>query len=62
MKRNAIQSWVFVSVVTMTSLWTAVAYADREPVLKQIAVPHDYYFREMYLPQTTTGPGSVAWS
>jgi hypothetical protein len=46
----------------MTSLWTAVAHADREPVLKQIAVPHDYYFREMYLPQTTTGPGSVAWS
>jgi hypothetical protein len=39
-----------------------VAHADREPVLKQIAVPHDYYFREMYLPQTTTGPGSVAWS
>ena len=24
--------------------------------------PHPYYFREMYLPQLTTGPGSVAWS
>ncbi len=35
--------------------------AEREPVLSQIAVPHDYYFREMYLPQLTTGPGSVAW-
>jgi len=35
---------------------------QREPVLKQINHPHPYYFREMYLPQLTTGPGSVAWS
>ena len=35
--------------------------AQREPVLKQIAVPHSYYYREMYLPQVTTGPGWVAW-
>ncbi len=35
--------------------------AQRETVLKQIAVPHNYYFREMYLPQVTTGPGWVAW-
>ncbi|HEY5691553.1 MAG TPA: CehA/McbA family metallohydrolase, partial [Cyclobacteriaceae bacterium] len=38
------------------------ALAQREPVLKQIDVPHDYYFREMYLPQFTTGPSAVAWS
>jgi Tol biopolymer transport system component len=31
-------------------------------VLKQIDVPHPYYFREMYLPQLTTGPSSVAWA
>jgi Tol biopolymer transport system component len=36
--------------------------AQREPVLKQIDVPHPYYFREMYLPQLTTGPSAVAWS
>jgi TolB protein len=36
--------------------------AQREPVLKQINVPHPYYFREMYLPQLTTGPSAVAWS
>jgi Tol biopolymer transport system component len=36
--------------------------AQREPVLKQIAVPHPYYFREMYLPQLTTGPSGAAWS
>lgn len=38
------------------------ALAERAPVLKQIAVPHDYYFREMYLPQLTTGPSSATWS
>lgn len=36
-------------------------YAERRPVLPQIAVPHDYYYREMYLPQLTSGPGSLAW-
>jgi tricorn protease-like protein len=36
--------------------------AQREPVLRQIDLPHPYYYREMYLPQLTTGPGSVAWS
>lgn len=35
---------------------------QREPVLKQINHPHPYYFREMYLPQLTTGPSAVAWS
>jgi Tol biopolymer transport system component len=34
----------------------------REIVLKQIQLPHHYYYREMYLPQATTGPGSAAWS
>jgi len=38
------------------------AWAQREAVLKQIDEPHAYYFREMYLPQLTTGPSSVAWS
>ena len=36
--------------------------AQREPVLKQIDLPHPYYFREMYLPQLTTGPSAEAWS
>src|SRR5664279_604336 len=35
--------------------------AQREAVLKQINVPHPYYFREMYLPQLTTGPSGAAW-
>lgn len=48
--------------VMILSTAGAPAFADREPVLKQIDVPHNYYFREMYLPQLTTGPSSLAWS
>jgi hypothetical protein len=36
--------------------------AQRDPVLKQVDVPHRYYYREMYLPQLTTGPSSPAWT
>jgi hypothetical protein len=36
--------------------------AQREPVLKQVRLPHNYYYREMYLPQVTSGPSSAAWS
>ena len=36
--------------------------SGREPVLQQIRVPHAYYYREMYLPQATSGPSAVAWS
>jgi hypothetical protein len=43
----------------MTSMPTL---ADRAPVLQQIKVPHDYYFREMYLPQVSSGPQSPGWS
>jgi Tol biopolymer transport system component len=44
-------------------LFTCVScFAQREPVLKQIDLPHSYYFREMYLPQLTTGPSAAAWS
>ena len=38
------------------------ALADRETVLAQIDVPHNYYFREMFLPQLTNGPSGVDWS
>jgi Tol biopolymer transport system component len=38
------------------------ALAQREPVLKQINEPHNYYFREMYLPQLTSGPSGAGWS
>jgi TolB protein len=40
----------------------APVYAARAPVLPQIDLPHPYYYREMYLPQLTSGPSSVSWS
>ncbi len=39
-----------------------MARAQSEPVLKQINVPHSYYYREMYLPQATSGAASPTWS
>ena len=49
---------VLLILVTASSVFAQ----QREPVLKQIAAPHPYYYREMYLPQLTTGPSSVAWT
>ena len=40
----------------------ASAEAQRRAVLDQIRVPHAYYFREMYLPQVTSGPTAPSWS
>src|ERR1700722_10494365 len=39
---------------------SALSHAERLPVLQQIDLPHPYYFREMYLPQLTSGPTSPA--
>jgi hypothetical protein len=43
-------------------LFPGLLAAQRAPVLRQIKVPHSYYYREMYLPQLTTGPSSATWS
>ena len=37
------------------------AGAQRRPVLGQIDEPHPYYYRELYLPQLTSGPSSLSW-
>ncbi len=37
------------------------AHGQRELTYKQVDEPHPYYWREMYLPQLTTGPSAVAW-
>jgi TolB protein len=39
-----------------------LAGQQREPVLNQVRVPHPYYWREMYVPQVTSGPSAVTWS
>src|SRR5256714_12734862 len=44
------------------ALVPACLQAQREAVLKQVDLPHPYYWREMYVPQATTGPSSATWS
>ncbi|NWG92985.1 MAG: efflux RND transporter permease subunit, partial [Parvularculaceae bacterium] len=50
------------AVALSLSLAGPVTAAERIPVLKQVTAPHPYYWREMYVPQLTSGPSSVAWS
>jgi hypothetical protein len=40
----------------------AAVAAGREPVLKQVDLPHSYYWRELYIPQLTTGPSSLSFT
>jgi len=53
---------VVACLTTVFLLGSLPVWAQREPVLKQIDEPHPYYFREMYLPQLTTGPSAVTWA
>ena len=48
--------------VLSLAIFAHPAVAQRRPVLPQIDLPHPYYYRELYLPQLTSGPSSVAWS
>jgi len=34
----------------------------RDTPLSQVNVPHSYYWREMYVPQVTSGPSAFTWS
>jgi len=53
-------------VLMMTALplaFAAPAFAQRrDPPLGQVNVPHSYYWREMYVPQVTSGPSAFTWS
>src|SRR5580765_2724615 len=46
----------------LSLLWAWPMLAERKAVLSQIQLPHNYYYREMYLPQLTTGSSSLAFS
>ena len=59
---NRVHSRLIFGLVLSILFPNFVQAAGREPVLKQIGVPHSYYYREMYVPQPTTGPSAVAWS
>jgi TolB protein len=51
---------IIVATVSLLAL-SGTAEAKREPVLKQVDLPHSYYWRELYLPQLTTGPSSLSF-
>lgn len=48
-------------IVTVILLVAGLACGQRLPVLRQLDLPFSAYYREMYLPQLTSGPNSVAW-
>ena len=48
-------------LITLLTLNFFVVQAQRVSVLNQIDLPHNYYYHELYLPQLTSGPSSVAW-
>jgi hypothetical protein len=49
------------ALLVASTLIGAAAHAERAPVLGQIDLPHPYYYREMFLPQLTSGPSALAW-
>ncbi|WCL54679.1 CehA/McbA family metallohydrolase [Gimibacter soli] len=49
-------------LMMMTPATVAQDGAKRQPVLQSLTLPHSYYWREMYLPQLTAGPSSVAFT
>ncbi|NQD36361.1 CehA/McbA family metallohydrolase [Permianibacter sp. IMCC34836] len=53
--------WIAFASIGLGLLCAANANAAREPVLKQIQLPHSYYWREMYLPQLSSGPSAAAF-
>ncbi|MFI4879774.1 MAG: TolB family protein, partial [Steroidobacterales bacterium] len=51
-----------VSLLLLGSLSGGWLGAQPPPTAAAIDLPHSYYYNEMYLPQLTSGPSSVAWS
>jgi len=46
----------------LLALLAATARADDVPRPPAIDLPHAYYYRELYLPQLTSGPSAAAWA
>ena len=58
-RARGVLCWGLLSVAVASP---ASAPPRRQAVLPQVKVPHSYYWREMYVPQVTSGPSSAAWS
>ena len=50
-----------VVVAAGVAVLVAPAWGQRRPVLGQIDEPHPYYYRELYLPELTSGPSWLTW-
>src|SRR5262249_52461814 len=57
-----LRKFVLGSLILIACGWALPCTGQRRPVLPQIDLPHPYYYRELYLPQLTSGPSSLAWS
>jgi hypothetical protein len=54
--------WRLVLIALCLLTVSGAASAERAAVLPQVDLPHSYYWRELYLPQLTTGPSSAAFT
>jgi TolB protein len=52
---------VLIGVAASLAMTGLPSYGQRQRVLGQIEEPHPYYYRELYLPQLTSGPSWVSW-
>ena len=52
---------IFLILISSFFFFNSKTTAQRIPVLNQIDLPHNYYFRELYLPQLTSRPSTAAW-
>jgi len=55
-------SFLMIMALLVALAAPVAAFAGREAVLKQVDLPHSYYWREMYIPQPTSGPSAAAFS
>ena len=55
--------WIWLVGVTVGAVVVSVApaWGQRRAVLPQIDEPHSYYYRELYLPELTSGPSWLTW-
>ena len=60
--RGMIRKTILAAILAGAGTFGAVSGPPRVPVLRQIALPHNYYFRELYLPQLTSGPSWATWT
>jgi len=61
-RRQRVPDFIGTLLVCFLTALSDPAFAARKSVLAQIDLPHNYYYREMYLPQLTTGPSALTFS